>query len=137
MPPIFTVDVVAADRKLFSGEVTSVVIPGVDGYFGVLRSHAPLVSALTTGEIDIATPDGRPNTVIAISSGFAGVTHDHVLILADAAELAGEIDIARAEQARERAERRLHDAHDDIDIDRARAALSRAINRLRVANRGH
>ena len=133
----FTVDVVAADRKLFSGEAVSLVVPGIDGYFGVLREHAPLVGALKVGEISITPPDNKPSILIAVSGGFVEVKPDHVTILADAAELAEEIDIERARMAKERAEQLLQARDENIDVDRAQTALARAVNRLRVAeNRG-
>lgn len=130
----FEVEIVAADRRLYSGQAESLVIPGTDGYFGVLSGHAPLVSALAVGEL-IIKPPGKPAMLMAVAGGFAEVLPDHVVILADAAELAEEIDIERARQARERAEERLRErGGGEMDIDRAQAALMRAINRLRVAS---
>lgn len=136
MPNRYDVEVVAADRKLFSGEAVSLVAPGADGYFGVLRGHAPLVAALTTGEVAITPPDNRPVVYLAVSGGFIEVTPERVVILADTAELATEIDIERARQAKERAEERLAAATEDMDVTRAQTALMRALNRLRVAGRG-
>lgn len=132
----FTVEVVAADRKLYSGDVVSLQAPGADGYFGVLRGHAPLVAALKVGRIEITPADQSPTIRIAVSGGFIEVMQDHVEVLADAAELAHEIDLERARQSRERAEDRLRTAHDDTDVERAEAALSRAMNRMNVAE-GH
>ncbi|HEX2948905.1 MAG TPA: F0F1 ATP synthase subunit epsilon [Armatimonadota bacterium] len=131
----FTVEIVSADRKLYSGEAVSITIPGADGYFGVLRGHAPLVSAMMIGEITITPPDNKPPIIFAVSGGFAEVSAEHVVILADTAELAEEIDVERARLAKERAEERLQEAGGDIDVTRAQAALMRAINRLRVATR--
>ncbi len=128
----FEVEVVAADRKVFSGQAVSLVAPGVDGYLGVLSGHAPLMSALGVGTITITPPSGTP-VAIAVSGGFIQVTSDHVTILADSAELASDIDIERARLALARAEERLHTAGESIDVERAKAALLRALNRLRVA----
>ena len=130
----FEIEVVAADRYLFKGDADSVVIPGEDGYFGVLAGHAPLISSLKIGEIKITPPTGEEPLVVAIGGGFAQINAEKVLILADSAELAHEIDIERAEKARQRAEERILAPLQDIDIDRAQVALQRALNRLKVAN---
>jgi F-type H+-transporting ATPase subunit epsilon len=132
MPHPFDIEVVAVDRKVYAGQAVSVVIPGADGYFGVLSGHAPLIASLGVGMVTITPPGGQP-VLLAISGGFAEVNQDHVTILAETAELAQEIDIERARQALERARGRLAGAEEGIDIDRARAALMRALNRLRVA----
>ncbi len=133
----FTVEVVAADRKLYSGEMASLLVPGADGYFGVLRGHAPLVAALKVGTLEMTPADNSALIVVAITGGFIEVTQNHVEVLADAAELAHEIDIDRARQSRERAEDRLRKVHEDTDVERAEAALSRAMNRMNVADRHH
>lgn len=135
----FNVEVISADRKLFAGKTVSLVIPGIDGYFGVLYGHAPLIGALGIGELTI-TNEGGKVTVLAISGGFVEVAPDRTLVLADAAELAHDIDIERARLARQRAEERLQqpsraDQMSDVDFERARIALLRAINRMRVAER--
>jgi F-type H+-transporting ATPase subunit epsilon len=129
----FEVEVVAADRKLFTGKALSVVVPGAEGSFGVLYGHAPLVSALGIGELSVTPAEGS-SLVLSVEGGFVEVTPEKVVILADAAELADDIDIERARMAKPRAEERLR-VKGDIDITRAQAALMRAINRLRVAER--
>lgn len=131
----FLVEVVSADRKLYSGEAVSLTAPGAAGYFGVLRGHAPMVAALTYGELDITPSDNRPVVSLAVSGGFIEVAPDRVVILTDSAELADEIDIERARIAKERAEERLRAGGDDVDVTRAQAALLRAINRLHVVER--
>lgn len=135
MAATFDVEVVAADRKLFTNKAVYLVAPGIDGYFGVLRGHAPLLAALGIGELTITPENGQP-ILFALAGGFAEVTGDHVVILADSAELAEDIDIERARLAKQRAEERLHAPAVDINVDRAQAALLRAINRLRVAGGG-
>ena len=132
MAATFDVEVVAADRTVYNGPAVSLVLPGVDGYLGVLRGHAPLVTALGIGEITITLPNNQTQ-VIAVSGGFAEVLPQKVVVLADAAELSDEIDIERARLARERAEERLHVPGESTDVDRARTALMRALNRLKVA----
>jgi F-type H+-transporting ATPase subunit epsilon len=129
----FEVEVVAVDHKVFLGQAVSLVAPAVDGYVGVLRGHAPLVAALATGILTITPAEKRPVIEVAVSGGFMDVTPDRVTILADTAELAEEIDLERARQARVRAEQRLLAGASDIDITRAQAALLRAINRIRAA----
>lgn len=133
----FDVEVVAADHQVYAGKTVSVVAPAVDGYLGILSGHAPLVAALGVGEVVITPPGNEKPVEIAVSGGFVRVEHDTVIILADTAELAAQIDIERAEQARVRAEARLTERQrTDIDFDRAQASLARAINRLRIARRG-
>jgi len=115
--------------------VDEVVIPGSQGYFGVLPGHAPLLATLGIGELTYR--NGREERHVAVAGGFAEVRNDKVIVLADAAELPGEIDRARAERARERAEQRLSGrSQDEIDYARAAAALARALIRLQVAGRG-
>lgn len=133
MPHLFDIDVVSADRKLYAGKAVAVVIPGFDGSFGVLSGHAPMVAALGIGELDIAPPDDKPRIRIAIAGGFAEVMPDRVTILSDAAELAQDISLERARQARERAAAALSEADSAADIEHARIALLRALNRLKVA----
>jgi F-type H+-transporting ATPase subunit epsilon len=132
---VFEVEVIAADRRLFTGQATSLVIPGVDGYFGVLYGHAPLVGALGVGELLVTGEDGKP-TRIALHGGFVEVTSEHTVILADAAELADAIDVERARLAAQRAQERLKQKAPDIDFERARASLMRAINRMKVGSGG-
>jgi len=132
MPEPFEIEVVAVDHKVYAGPAVSATIPGADGYFGVLTGHAPLIAVLGIGMVTITPPAGPP-VVLAVSGGFAEVTQTHVTLLAETAELAHEIDVERARQAMERARVRLAGTEKGTDIDRARIALLRALNRLRVA----
>jgi len=128
-------DVITPDRVVVSeSAVSSVTAPGVQGYFGVLANHAPLMAELSMGEIDFTRADGSSDAM-AIAGGFLEVTDNRVTVLAESAELCSEIDCARAEEARTRAEERIAAHSSDIDMDRAHAALMRAINRLRVFQR--
>ncbi len=129
----FTLDIVTLKKVAFSEEITSVNAPGTDGYFGILVNHTPFVSSLKPGVIKVARPDGEAFTY-STSGGFLMTDGKKVIILADAVERPEEIDILRAQAARERAEKRLAERTPEIDIDRARAALLRAINRLKVAD---
>lgn len=130
MAKSFRLEVVTPDRLLLSEEVVSVIAPGVEGYLGVLANHAPLVTELAVGILRIRYPDDTEENV-AVSGGFMEVAHNRVLVLADSAERPQDIDIQRAKEALLRAHQRLHDP--TMDHERARAALERALNRLKVA----
>ena len=127
-------EVVTPDRKLLSAEADVVVLPGVEGQFGVLSGHVPFLSALDVGEMYYR--DGGKTEYLSVSGGFAEVTGKKVTIVAEAAEMGREIDIERARRAMERAEKRLAQARtDDVDWARAESALRRAIMRMKVAGR--
>ena len=125
-------DIVTVERLVYSQEVDMVIAPGVDGELGILPRHAPLLTALTYGEL--RAKRGSEEESFAIGGGFMEVQPDHVTVLADAAEYAEEIDLERAESARRRAEERLQAMVDDnIDYAKAEAALRRSIVRIKVA----
>jgi F-type H+-transporting ATPase subunit epsilon len=129
-----TLELATPTKLAVSATVDEVVIPGSQGYFGVLPGHAPLLATLGIGELTYRV--GRDERHLAISGGFAEVRNDKVIILADAAESPEEIDRERAERAKQRAEQRLTGrAQEDIDYTRAMAALMRALTRLQVAGR--
>jgi F-type H+-transporting ATPase subunit epsilon len=133
MPTSFHVEVVTPDRTEFSGDAISLVAPGVEGYLGVLAFHAPLLTALAVGEARVTQPDGS-SIYFAVSGGFLEVAYNNAILLADAAERADEIDVARAEAARRRAEEaRTQHPSTDPAFAAAEAALLRALTRLRVA----
>ncbi|NOZ28091.1 MAG: F0F1 ATP synthase subunit epsilon [Chloroflexi bacterium] len=128
-------EVVTAERVVYSGEADMVIAPGVEGEMGILPNHAPLMTALTYGEL-VIRKEGEEDVLIAIGGGFMEVNGNRVTILADSAERAEEIDISRAEAARRRAEERLRQRHqENIDFARAEAALRRSLVRLRVAEK--
>jgi len=130
-------NVVTPSRSVVSEEITELVAPGSEGYFGVLPGHLPFLTTLKMGELTYWR--GREEHHLAISRGYAEVRGDTVSILADAAERAEEIDVERAERARERAEARLREwaaGKEEIDAVRAEAALYRALARLEVARKG-
>jgi F-type H+-transporting ATPase subunit epsilon len=121
-------------RLVVSEEADEVVVPGAEGYFGVLPGHAPLLALLGPGEVMYRS--GRTERYLAVSGGFAEVGADHVTILAETAERPQEIDAARARTARERAEQQLVGrGSDEVDYPRALSALARAQARLQVAAR--
>jgi len=130
--PGLRLEVVTPERTVLSDEAESVIVPGFDGYIGFMQNHAPLVAGLTVGIVQFGPEHGEKRR-IAVSGGFVEVADNRVTILADTAELDNEIDVGRAQAARERAERRLREQSENIDRARAEAALQRALNRLRAA----
>jgi len=131
----FKLEVITPDRVVLSErDVASVVAPGTVGYLGVLANHAPLMTSLSVGHIDIRRVDGSLDEM-AVSGGFMEVFENTVTVLAETAELQSEIDLERAEQALHRAQERISSHTPDVDFDRAQAALKRALNRLHVAQR--
>lgn len=124
-------EIVTPQRVVYKDDARFVVVPGVEGELGFLPDHAPLVSALKTGVLRVQK-DGN-TTSVALHGGFVEVRDSRVTVLANAAEKADEIDKARAEQAKKRAEERLEKKSEDIDVQRAEAALRRALTRLKVA----
>ena len=133
LPTQIQLQIVSADRSLVNERVDEVEIPGADGYFGVLPGHTPLLALLSAGELWYRT--GQEKHYLAIAFGFAEVLPDRVTVLAQVAERAAEIDVARAEAARKRAEQRISSPHSDMDWERARVALLKALVRLQVASR--
>ena len=130
-----TLELATPTRLMVSAEVDEVVVPGSQGYFGVLPGHAPLLATLGIGELIYRI--GRDEYHVAVVGGFAEVRNDKVIILADSAEAPPDIDRGRAERARDRAEARLAGrSQEDVDYARATAALARALTRLQVAGRG-
>lgn len=126
-------EIVTAERVVFSDEVDMVVAPGIEGSLGILPEHAALFTTLQTGEL--RAKKGAEELPIVMSGGFLEVLNDRVVILADTAERAEDIDVARAEEAKRRAESRLASQRSEIDVARAEAALRRALLRLKVAQR--
>lgn len=129
-------EILTIERKLFDDHVSMVIAPGSEGVLGVLPSHTPLLTALTFGELQIKR-EGQEDEFFAIGGGFMEVQPDHVIVLADSAEYAEEIDLARAEAARHRAEEMLVQARgrEELDFARAEAALRRSIVRIKIAQR--
>ncbi len=127
-------DIVTAERVVFSEDVDVVVAPGVEGELGILPHHAPLMTTLQGGELRIKK--GGEEFSLALSGGFLEVRPDRIIVLADAAERVEEIDVARAEEAKRRAEERLLERQaPEADLARAEAALLRSLVRLKVAEK--
>ena len=132
--PAFALEVVTPERVAYSGQVASLQAPGSEGSFGVLAGHVPLLTSLQIGRLRFVEEDGN-EVKMAISGGFVEVGREQVAVLAETAERVEEIDVARAEAARQRAEERLARVQEErVDVARAQAALARAINRIRVGS---
>jgi F-type H+-transporting ATPase subunit epsilon len=127
-------EIVTPDRKVLSQDVDYVGAPGALGEFGVLPNHIPFLSALGIG--NLYYKDAGKTHYVFVSGGFAEVSPDKVTILAEAAEMATDIDTERARKAQERAQQRLARAQDKIDHARAQAALRRSLARLSCRNSG-
>ena len=125
-------DIVTAERQVYSDEVDVIVAPGIDGEMAILPHHAPLMTTLQPGELRVR--QGGEEFSLAVTGGFLEVRPDRVTVLADAAERAEEIDIARAEEAKRRAEEQLSRPGEADDV-RAEAALRRSLVRLKVGEK--
>jgi F-type H+-transporting ATPase subunit epsilon len=125
------VEVVTAERELYNGEANLVSAPGTEGRMGILPRHAALLTTLAPGELRIEL--NGANEPLFVSGGFLEVSNNSVTVLADTAEYAEEIDQARAEEARRRAEESLGDVQSETERAELQGALERALSRLRVA----
>jgi F-type H+-transporting ATPase subunit epsilon len=136
LPDALELIIVTPVRELLRETVVEVQLPGADGYLGVLPGAAPLITELGIGELTYHSKGGGAvSEPIAIIRGFAEVLPDRVTVLAETAELASEIDVYRAEAALKRAQERMASNSQDLDWDRATAALQRALIRIQVARR--
>jgi F-type H+-transporting ATPase subunit epsilon len=133
IPPYITLEVVTPDRSITTEQVDEVEIPGADGYFGVLPGHTPLLATLSVGQLWYRKKQEK--VYLSIAFGFAEVLPDRVTILAQIAERAEEIDTARAEAARRRAQEEMLKSLPEVDIERARISLMKSLMRLQVATR--
>jgi F-type H+-transporting ATPase subunit epsilon len=133
LPTHIDLQIVTPDKLLVREQVDEVEIPGSEGYFGVLPGHTPMLASLAVGELWYRK--GQEKTYLAIALGFAEVLPDRVTILAQLAERAEDIDVARAEEARKRAESRIGQPKVEIDYERARTALMKSLTRLQVSSR--
>lgn len=127
-------DIITAERVVYSDQVSIVVAPGIEGELGILPNHAPLLTTLQPGEIRVVK-EGEEDTFIAVSSGFLEVMANKVVILTDTAERAEEIDEARAQEAVQRAQESLEHRTTDMDLERAMASLRKSQSRLKVVRR--
>ncbi len=130
---MFKLSIVTPEKTILEAYCTSLVLPGSDGYLGVLTDHAPLITALKPGELKVAGVENDEERRFAITGGFFEVSNNHATVLADAVEEPADIDVARAEKALSRARERLSEAGAGVDAVRANQAVWRAKNRLEIA----
>jgi F-type H+-transporting ATPase subunit epsilon len=129
-------EIVTPERLAYSDTVDSVVLPGAEGEMGVLPNHAPLLATLGVGELRIRK--GGEEEFFAIAGGFVQVRPDKVVVMAETADMASEIDIEKAQEARREAERALESGFDEgADLSMARAQLQQALLHIRLAERRH
>ena len=135
LPESIELVVVTPERELVRESVVEVTVPGLEGALGVLPGHAPLMTELGIGELSYHTGTSSQPISLAVLRGFAEVLPDRVTVLAETAERAEEIDLARAQAAKARAEQRLASNDTNIDWDRATIALQRSVIRIQVARK--
>jgi F-type H+-transporting ATPase subunit epsilon len=135
LPTKILLEIVTPDRSIVREEVDEVVVPATDGYLGVLPGHTPLLATLQVGELWYR--QGQEKHYLVIAYGFVEVLPDHVTVLAQVGETAQEIDIHRAERAKQRAQERLAGPTpaSELDMERARVAMMKSLIRLQVATR--
>ena len=127
------------EKVFFDDDVTSLVAPGFDGYFGVLANHASFITPLTTGKIEVKDKNNT-RWIFALSGGFFQVKNNKATLLADSLEATNEIDVTRAKLALKKLEKLLKRDDDNklieqnVDVARAKKALARALNRIKIAN---
>jgi F-type H+-transporting ATPase subunit epsilon len=132
-PSQLALEIVTPDRAIVHEQVDEVQAPGAAGYFGVLPGHTPMLAKLQVGTLWYRK--GAEKTYLSVAGGAAEVTADRVIVLAEIAERAEEIDVDRAEASKQRAEQRLGLHQRDMDLERARVALMKAMTRLNVVSR--
>jgi F-type H+-transporting ATPase subunit epsilon len=135
LPDAIQLIVVTPERQLLRESVVEAQLPGAEGYLGILPGHAALITELGIGELTYRPVGSSEGTVLAVIQGFAEVLPDRVTVLAETAERAAEIDLARAERALKRAQERVSTGDPNMDWDRATIALRRALIRIQVARK--
>jgi F-type H+-transporting ATPase subunit epsilon len=133
VPDTFQLEIVTPEKIVVKDAVEELQMPGANGYLGILPGHAPLITELAIGELTYKI--GGTTHRLAVAWGFAEVLPDRVTILAETAERPEDIDIARAQESKSRAQERLKSGSTDVDYDRAEKALQRAETRLAVAGK--
>lgn len=133
MAKTFLLEIIASDRVFFTGQCESLIIPGIDGAHGVLANHERTVTCLAAGELKYKIDEEWKYA--AVSDGYAEISGDHVVIIADTVERPEEIDVKRAQEAKERAEERLRQKQSIKEYYHTQIALNKAMNRLKVNQR--
>jgi len=122
--------IVTPDRVFFDGEIISITARGIEGDFTILKNHAPFVTVIQISKMKVKTEEG--SRIAAISGGYITVNHNDIVIMSDACEWEDEIDVERAQRAKDRAEKRLQTVKGEKDVINAELALKRAMNRLQI-----
>lgn len=130
---LLDVEIVTAEKTIFSGQASLIIVPGIEGELGILSSHAPIITELDPGEVLIRNEQEELSLVL--SGGFVEVFNDKVTILADAAERTNEINIEKAKEAIQKAEKIVDSKGSDIDIQKALFVIRASKAQLRIANR--
>ena len=136
---MFRLSIVTPEKIVYEGEVVSLIVPGIEGYLGVLSHHAPLITALQTGKIEFQEA-GQKLQVYAVSGGFMEVSHNQATLLADTAEHSDEINVERAQTAFERITKVLEDVQvlaGGVGQFEQKDALKRAANRIKIYKDTH
>lgn len=129
---MYKLTIVTPEKIFYEDDVSSLIIPGSEGYLGILTDHAPLMTGIVPGKVTI-TDSSRKEMTLTVSFGFFEVSANHATLLADSVEYSSDIDVDRARRALERARQNLANKAGNIDLPRARRAFLRAQNRIRVA----
>ncbi|SDX26664.1 F0F1 ATP synthase subunit epsilon [Paenibacillus sp. CF384] len=129
----FLLEIVTPERKVYAQDVNMIIVKASEGEMGILPNHIPMVTPLRIAPVTIKKD--RSEETIAVNGGFLEIRKDKVVILAESAELPGDIDLSRAESAKQRAEQRINGKRDEYDQLRAELALQRALNRISVKSR--
>jgi len=129
---MFKMSVVTPERIIYEENVVSIIAPGEVGYLGIMSNHAPIITSLKPGKLTVKDGSGK-EIRLAVSGGFLENSNNVCTVLADSAEFADKIDLARAKESLNRARQRIRNAAGDIDVPRAHAAYERAKNRLKIA----
>ncbi len=131
---MFRLSIVTPEKIFYDDDIVSLVVPGTEGYLGVLSNHAPLITALKIGRIEFRDTNEEVS-VLSVTNGFLEVSGNIASLLCDAAEYAKDIDVARAETALKKAESHITDYNNgqkDIDIAEEKLAVERAKNRIKI-----
>ncbi|HPI03605.1 MAG: ATP synthase epsilon chain [Candidatus Aerophobetes bacterium ADurb.Bin490] len=132
MANMIKLDIVTPDKKVFEGEIKSLMAPGIDGEFGILPGHAPFATALAPGVVELKKPDNTQE-LMAVSGGYIEVAHDKAVLLVETVDKAGEYDIERIKRNKEEQEKLLKSkTQQDVDYDRIQLELVREMSRLKA-----
>ncbi len=129
---MYNLSIVTPEKVFYEDSVSSMILPGSEGYLGVLTNHAPLITAVIPGKVTITDQSGS-EIILSVTHGFFEVSANHATLLADSVEYATEIDLERAKESLERAFQRMRDAAGEVDLPRAKKAMERAKSRIRIA----